>query len=550
MNKKLLLLFIFSTSIRAELTINDQIHQQQVNSQYFRRKQVAFATRTATDNVQAEVPIPNHPNNGDIYLYDDHRGDFAKALLQNVTGLVNNEAFQSLLTAIFTGTPNDFNKIIMGSSGPRRLVNPQASYAFTLEGADAWINTMPSAPAFASAETAAEMVELYWTVTLRDTPFNQYDDALAQMAIDDLNSLQDFKGPKINGQVTPQTLLRDNLPGCLIGPYISQFLYQPIPLGPGPNGGVNLVEQEYYVPIQGNVINMNSFMANFNDWFFIQNGGTSPYTTTYEADKTFFRTARDIGEFVHVDFPEQVYLNAALILYSYGPQALDSNNPYRSNATQEGFVTYGIEDILAMLGFVARLALETAWFQKWKVHLRCRPEFYGFAVNQQILGIIDFGIHPQLIDSPVIPLIFNAFGTYFLPQMYPEGSPAHPSYPAGHAVVAGAMVTLLKAFFNENFIIPNPVQPNDDNTDLEDYTGEPLTVGNELNKLGTNIYLARDHAGVHYRSDGYYGALLGEKVAIAFLQDEGYTKNEPFNGFSLTTFSGQKIKVGERQVAL
>ncbi len=134
--------------------------------------------------------------------------------------------------------------------------------------------------------------------------------------------------------------------------------------------------------------------------------------------------------------------------------------------------------------------------------------------------------------------------------MYPDGSPAHPSYPAGHAVFAGALITLLKAFFNEDFVIPNPVEPNEDNTELVDYVGEPLTIGNELNKLAANSYLARNHAGVHFRSDAHQGASLGEKIAIAFLQNEGYTKNEPFNGYSLTMFNGQKIKIGQKITVL
>jgi hypothetical protein len=33
---------------------------------------------------------------------------------------------------------------------------------------------------------------------------------------------------------------------------------------------------------------------------------------------------------------------------------------------------------------------------------------------------------------------------------FPEVSPSHPSYGSGHATVAGAYVTTLKAFFDEN----------------------------------------------------------------------------------------------------
>ena len=124
---------------------------------------------------------------------------------------------------------------------------------------------------------------------------------------------------------------------------------------------------------------------------------------------------------------------------------------------------------------------------------------------------------------------------------YPEGCPTHPAYPAGHACVAGAGVTVLKAFFNETFIIPKPVQVTSDGSALFSYEGTPLTVGGELNKLASNIALGRDTAGVHWRSDGIEGLKLGEAVAIEILRDFRKTYNENFNGFSLTKFDGTRV---------
>ncbi len=49
------------------------------------------------------------------------------------------------------------------------------------------------------------------------------------------------------------------------------------------------------------------------------------------------------------------------------------------------------------------------------------------------------------------------FGAWLLPQVYPEGSPLHPSYGAGHASVAGACVTMMKALFDESYVIEDPV---------------------------------------------------------------------------------------------
>jgi hypothetical protein len=44
-------------------------------------------------------------------------------------------------------------------------------------------------------------------------------------------------------------------------------------------------------------------------------------------------------------------------------------------------------------------------------------------------------------------------------------------------------VSVLKAFFNGAWVIPNPVVPSDDGLSMQPWKGEPLTVGGELNKL-------------------------------------------------------------------
>ena len=126
---------------------------------------------------------------------------------------------------------------------------------------------------------------------------------------------------------------------------------------------------------------------------------------------------------------------------------------------------------------------------------------------------------------------------------FPEGSPTHPAYPSGHATVAGACVTVLKAFFDESFVIPNPVVSSADGLSLVPYVGPDLTVGGELNKLASNITLGRNFAGTHYRSDAVEGLKLGEAIAIRFLTEENLTLNENFDGFSLTKFDGTTITV-------
>lgn len=516
---------VFCFSITNEEFFQIQRAQRQVH---------AFTVKADAAGFDIEKSRGVQENNGDESLYDDLRESFNKGLAHNSNGFPNTSAFESLVQAL-TSRDNSLYDDIQIGLGDYKLVNPQASLTCSLLGNDGWINTIPPAPTFASAESAGEMVEVYWTALVRDVPFNEFDtNATVADAINELNTLSNFKGPKIGGVVTAQTFLRGNTSGDLIGPYISQFFYLPVPYG------TTDIPIEQMVPIQSTA---NDFNTTFNDWLTTVKGGDTGNTITFDPTMTFLRTPRDLGEYVHQDTPEQAALSALLILDSFGTDALDTNNPYFNNRTQVGFVTFGIGEILSLTRVAVQEGLKAAWFQKWQVHRRLRPEEYGFYVQMQKANSVNMGISSELINSQALDEIFSAFGSYFLPVAYPEGSPTHPSYPAGHATFMGAAVTILKAYYNENFEIPNPLQPNATNDALEAYPGT-LTIGNELNKLAANIALGRDHAGVHYRSDGIEGILLGEKIALDVLENEASLINEDFPGFSLTKFDGSVVTIG------
>jgi hypothetical protein len=165
-----------------------------------------------------------------------------------------------------------------------------------------------------------------------------------------------------------------------------------------------------------------------------------------------------------------------------------------------------------------------------------------------------YPIHSDVFSSQAAAKVFGKSGTYLLPMAYPEGSPLHPSYPAGHPAIAGACVTVLKAFFKESFLISNPVQATADGLTLlplSGVVGQPitlsgprLTIGGELNKLAANIGFGRNFAGVHWRSDVTESLKLGEAVAINILQNVKTTCNKNFAGFPLTKFDGTTVTVG------
>lgn len=112
---------------------------------------------------------------------------------------------------------------------------------------------------------------------------------------------------------------------------------------------------------------------------------------------------------------------------------------------------------------------------------------------------------------------------------------------------------MLKAYFDESFVIPNPLEhnrdplhPENDGTALVAANGNPtLTVGGELNELASNLSLGRNMAGIHYRSDYLQGVLLGEEVAIGILQDQLETYNEDYT-FTFTRFNGRTKIIRKR----
>ena len=491
----------------------------------------AFKIRLRAAKLERAVPIPDQINNRDEREYDTFVGNYSAGLPHNDIGEVDRGAYQALLSAVRSGKPSDFAKIPLG--GTVKLVNPQSGLAFSLEGTDSGQLTIPPAPRLASAERVGEMVEDYWMALTRDVPFSQFgNEPLTAAAIADLNKLSDFRGPKSGGQVTPGTLFRGLTPGDLIGPYLSQFLLATTSFG------TLGIKQIYNTYMAG-----KDYVTDFASWLAVQNG-QGPFPPNVISGTTYIKNGRDLGAFVHVDFPYQAHLVATQILLAKAPLSL--SNPYLAIKNQSGLITFGSGHIQNFLGEVTQCALKAMWYQKWFVHRTLRPIAYGGLVHKTITGVAQYPVHHDVLNSAAIKEVFAKNGTYLLPMAYPEGGPQHPSYAEGHGVVAGACVTLLKAFFNESFVLPNPVVPADDGQSLLPYLGADagqITVGGELNKLAHNIALGRDTGGVHWRSDAEQALLLGERVAISVLRDQRRTYNEPFEGFTFTKFDGKTITV-------
>jgi hypothetical protein len=290
-------------------------------------------------------------------------------------------------------------------------------------------------------------------------------------------------------------------------------------------------------------VEARDYMTTFDTWLDIQNGAAAGQDQ-FDSQRRYIRNGRDLGQYVHVDALYEAYLNACLILLGLGAP-FDPGNPYTTTTKQDAFSTWGGPHILSLVTEVATRALKAVWCQKWFVHRRLRPEAFGGLVHNRLTGVADYPIDVEILDSDALPAVFSKYGSYLLPQAYLEGSPLHPAYGGGHATVAGACATILKAWFDESFVIPDPVVPNHPGTALVAYTGpdaESLTVGDELNKVAANIAMGRNIAGIHWRTDYSESLTLGEEVALGILEEQQATYNEG-GSFTLTKFDGTTVTI-------
>jgi len=468
----------------------------------------------------------------------------------------NAAAFLSLKNAISTGNFSDFANIGVGTpggDGNSKLNGPQAALAFDLEGLDSHATVIPSAPSVASAQTAAEQVEHYWAALLADVPFTDYaTNALVGDAVTDMNAMS-FLSSAGNNQfpypVTRQNLFRGQFvpgDGNVQGPYVSQFMVQPTFYGS------QLLSQQHqtFLPEGGGGSN---FMTSVAEYQLVQNGGNSGRSLAFDPTFRYHRDGRDLAAYTHVDVLYQGYFVAFLVLAGIGAPP-NPGNPYIGSQTQKGFGTLGGPDAAATIAEMATRALKASWYHKWIKDLRMRPEEYGALVHARKTGSgampqAAAALHGDVLNSAVLPIINANYGSYLLPQPFPEGAPTHPCYPTGHGTVGGACITALKFFFDGGQKIRplltsagrDVYEPSTDGLSLNTYTGPDrnnLDINGELNKLAYNVSFGHGiHAGIHFRSSTYWSILLGEQVALSVLQDRAGSYNEPFT-INITKFDG------------
>ncbi len=408
----------------------------------------------------------------------------------------------------------------------------------------------------------------------KGTPFGGTDPSLSA-SLSRPEHLRRLRGKTMVPQ-TVRTLFRGSAPGAQDGRYLSVFLRQE-----HVDYGAQIIDQKI-TPVAPGL----DFMTSWTAWLDVQNGADlRGIAATDPAARRLMETGRDLARYVHIDQLYQAYHIAALLMG--GSRMLGNSLGFPENAgslTRDAFASFGGPHALALFAEVSSRALKAVRRQKYQIHRRARPErlaaLLTLAANGQAahLGNAESAVTSMLEEmkthfGPFLALVAQhntrQNGTewsnarkgltgiqldgahsfephpdknYLLPMAFPEGSPMHPAYGAGHATVAGACVTVLKAFFRT--VDPAMDWKRTPITDIESLqdVDANTTVEGELNKLAANISIGRDFAGVHYYSDYYESLRLGERVAVGILHEQMTNYNEPVS-MNFHSFDGDRVTI-------
>lgn len=447
------------------------------------------------NRIQIKLGI-NVPNSVDVYSIPEFKGAYTKGFPHLETLLVNPKSFQTFLQALSYADVELLQEIQLG--GKRRLDTPSTLFSFDQFGV--LKASIPLAPhvSMKSPLFTTELTDLYNISELRDVP---------------------FPFVSVEGIDFEKRYLRNMTE--IGGDPISSFFYNDIPLGP------KSVKQTYIFYAPG-----IDYLKTRPETIDIQNGAIPLTAGTYLSIEKYITTLRDGATFVQDMDVLQFFTNIVYWLESQNAP-LNPLSPFRTGVifTENSTVLGGHNDVIYVMTSVARNVISSVWYNKWK-YLRPRPEEVGVLLDQsKLIGTETPFISPS---QEVLAPIYAKQGNWLLTQVYPGGAPLNPSYPSAHAALAGALVTVIKAYYDESFLFEGLI-PSPDGLSVSK-SGKTTSLGAELNKAAYNIGAFQVGAGIHYNSDLTYS--FGQEVALRYFDVYFCSYPWPF-GARFTLFNGQ-----------
>lgn len=372
-------------------------------------------------------------------------------------------------------------------TGSRKLVSPRGGRA-----PSNLVHTVPKPPADDSLETAGEILEAGLMMALIDAPFGDLE--ANRVAIRGAELLAQFPGMTTRPGVDGLFRLNESE----TGDRVSRFFQYSVPMGWG--------------SLSWGTVNRIGRYGNTAETYAALQAGNVPEPQEI-GESTALLNGRSLASLVHQDWPFLIPLLVSCQLFA-AAAAASSRFPVLAN--EAPFVSYGGPvDLQCAIAETSRKAMQDCWYVKWNRDKRERPErLWREGVKNRL--------HPAFLEKG--QWLVDMVGPY-LPMPYAEGSPIHPDYPSGHAVLAGVGFTLLKAYFADG---PVP------SLNIEN-------LHTELDKAAWAMSVGRCWAGIHTRSSLIQGLALGEQHAIRHLKDLRSDSIETLAPTSFVGFQGNRI---------
>lgn len=472
------------------------------------------------------------------------------------TGFPTQASVDLLIEARSKGTTEAVDAIPLSGGATRKIRNILVGHNFNLVGTDPspTLNVIEK-PLVDSNESAFEMAEVYSKSLLRDVSFWDIEQGLNATANTHITNLNAFPSKSIapvsGGLVTAPLLHRDSLPGCDLGPYVSQVFYS--------GGYFNPVRIESPQP------QFRSYSDNFGSqtlatWLQIQNG-EEPTSTASGGSLQYIFSARQMMTMAFEESPGQTMS----WLTDYVAQTLPLQ--FTGSDNNDAYISGGIQSLHSSIQGVITACGSASAHHKWGVNMGLRPEVlaqrYHLAddlnnTSSLFDDVPGFQFIKDRVDGEMSPFISEvqaqSGSTALLRTVRGNSSPMDPSMPSLWSVIAGACITIYKAYlechdqFDVELAWPNAIEHSLTGGLPVAYAGTlptTPTINGELNKLASNLGQAQCWLGEAFRSDLAYE--LGEAIAVRYLQDTVKSFHESydgvFEGFKLTKFNGEFVIV-------